>query len=195
MVLRPNLWRRQLMAWGRNPAATSKGIVVALVVVHLLGRAEAEPEGGKFEEPLPTPGRDVDDARAAGAQDPVELGERCLRLREMLENGEAQDDIERRRRDLFECPRQRADDGRDLRILRQVLVDGYIGQSGTPHLGQHRPDDAGVESAPEVADVEAVERPDGPADTSARKPYAQSIDEGRRPGLPKGFCSHERSSV
>ena len=50
----------------RAASQRSRGIEVPLVVVHLLGRAQSEPERRELERALPLPGRDVQEHDAAG---------------------------------------------------------------------------------------------------------------------------------
>ena len=70
-------------------------IVVALVLVHLLGRAQVEPKRGQLEEALAAPTGDVEEADAAGAKHAVKGAQRVQWSREVLEHRDAEHDVER----------------------------------------------------------------------------------------------------
>ena len=133
-------------------------VVVRLVVVHLLGRAEPEAEGGELEEALPAPARHVDEAHAAGRDEPPQLDERLERLPEVLEDGDAEHDVERRVLQLAERFGQGALDRGDPLVGLEVRRERDVDEHGSLELRQHRPHEASLVAAAEVAHRLACER-------------------------------------
>jgi len=162
------------------------------VVVHLLGRREAELERGELERSLAQPGRDVDGAHSAGAQHPVELADGLLRLPEVLDHGHAEHDVQGAVGHLFQGLRKEPLDGPDLGMRSQVGGQGDVQQSGGADAVEHPPHEGGVVAAADVGDVLARERSDDPLDLALGQPHAEPVDGCHRAALAEGVGAPDR---
>src|SRR5262249_339058 len=89
-------------------------IVVRLVIVHLVFRTESEAECRKLEKSFSSPRRHVEETNTVGPHDSEAVLQRSQRIPQMLENGDAQDDIKAGGRYLRKCVRQRPFDRSDI---------------------------------------------------------------------------------
>lgn len=75
----------------------------------------------ELEERLATPGRHVEQRRAAGREDAPDLRERLLRLPHVLEDRQAEDGVQRRALDRGQGVGQRALDGLHARMALEIV--------------------------------------------------------------------------
>src|SRR6187399_2943815 len=201
---RPNLVRLPLEAAGREsvePALVGEAVdlarqearlheqrpeiadvVVHLVIVHFAGRREAELERRKLEENLAAPGRYVHEAGAAGAQDPPDFLQRAERLREVLEHGHDEHEVdaplgernERLREPAFECLH--------LGVRLEVGSNRHVDEDGALYFGEHGAREARLVPAAEIGDYFAAEARKEAPDLARGEPNAEAIDQrGRVP--------------
>lgn len=153
------------------------GVVVRLVIIDALGRAEAQAERRELEPPLAAPARHVEEARTTGGEHSLELAKCGKGLVEMLDDREAEHHVEARIGDARERSGQPALDRGDAWIRFQVGCERDVDQRGARDAGEQRACDPRVETAAEVAETGVVEAADLPVHTSGREPDAEPIDE------------------
>ena len=171
-------------------------VVVALVVVHLLGRADAEPERGELERALAAPRRDVDEHDAARGGDAAQLAQRLAGLPQVLEHRQAERDVERRR--LAASAARRASEpsiavtfGCASRSSASARSTSTAERDGV----ELRAREARLEAAAEVAEAR-VRRSSACRRTATRaQPHAEAVDRRLGAVLTVGAGAARRASA
>ena len=169
--------------------------VVPLVVVHLFGWAQAEPEGGEFEWPLVQPRGNRDESDPAHLEYAVKFTEGYLGFPKVFEHRDAQHDVERcvvnfgphlGQRPLY-CP--------NLVVFLEIGGDCHVRNGCGAHFGQDSSDERSLEAAAEVAHVLAHPRRDLSQCFALGQPHAQTVDIRQAPLLAERFRAPARGGA